>query len=454
MTGETTPDAGSIELFGQPIKTYTPAAAHAIGFHMVHQELAVFENLTVAENIYPYYNHVGKISYRKLYEKAQAQLDLLGIQTIRPDAPLASVPLAGQQMVEILRCIAAKPQVLILDEPTSGLNDAEVELLMGALRSLRREGLTIVYISHRLKEIMRISDRVTVLRDGEYVTTLTNDGRLAEDELINCMVGRSLNKNLYSIKTSAGVKSDDILFEARGLYKKNALQKTDLRLRESEIVGVFGLEGSGANRLSRILYGLERKDGGKVLVKGREIPRAKPTRLAHKKVLYLNNNRKVAGLLPDISVSENISLPILKHISGTLGFLRFKDLEQTAREFVCRFSVSLPSLSTHPRNLSGGNQQKVMLSMCLAPLPEVLIANEPPRGIDVSAKAEIHDFLLDIAQKGVGILLFSSELPELMKLSDRILVMRNHSIVHDIPCEEFSEQTIMRYAAVDMVAST
>ena len=452
MTGETLPDSGSIELFGQPIKTYTPAALHAMGIYMMHQELAVFENLTVAENIYPYYHHGGRISYRRLYEETQAQLDLFGIKTIRPDTPLASVTLAGQQMVEILRCIVAKPKVLILDEPTSGLNDMETELLMQILRRLKGEGLTIVYISHRLKEIMQISDRITVLRDGEYVATLVNDENLREDDLINSMVGRSLNKSLYSIKTQTNAQEGGPLFEVKGLHKKNALQKTDLALRKGEIVGVFGLEGSGTNRLSRLMYGLERKDGGTVLVKGREVPGVKPKHLVRQKVLYLNNNRKVAGLLLAVPVSENISLPILDRVSGALGFIRFKQLDQTAKEFVRRFSVTLPSLATHPRNLSGGNQQKVMLSMCLAPLPEVLIVNEPTRGIDVGAKAEIHDFLLDIAQKGVGIIIFSSDLPELMQLSDHILVMRNHSIVNDIPCTDFSEQTIMRYAAVDAPA--
>lgn len=452
MTGETTPDSGSIELFGQPVKTYTPAAMHAMGVYMVHQELAVFENLTVAENIYPYYGQSGSINYRELYKETQAQLDLFGIKTIRPDELLGSVTLAGQQMVEILRCIVAKPKVLILDEPTSGLNDAEAELLMQILRRLKREGQTIVYISHRLKEIMQVSDRVTILRDGEYVTTLVNDEGLTENELINNMVGRDLNKSLYSNKAKAGTQSRDVLLEVRGLFKKNVLEKTDLVLHKGEVVGVFGLEGSGVNKLSRMMYGLERKEGGKIFVKGQEVSRVKPKQLVQKKMMYLNNNRKVAGLLLDMSVSDNVSLPIMKRVSGAMGFINFRSLGQIATEFVHKFSVALPSLATHPRNLSGGNQQKVMLSMCLAPSPEVLVVNEPTRGIDVGAKAEIHDFLLDIAEKGVGIVIFSSELPELMSLSDRILVMRNHAIVKDIPCTDFSEQTVMRYATVDVPA--
>ena len=202
ITGEETPDAGSITLDGQTVKIYTPSAAHQMGIRMVHQELAVFENMTVAENVYPDFKEKknGVLDRKKLNQKAQEQLDLFGLKTIQPSAPMASVTLGGQQMVEILRCIAANPKVLILDEPTSGLNDSEAELLMGILERLKNEGLTILYISHRLNEIMQISDRVTIMRDGQYVTTLVNGPDMTEADLINNMVGRDLSDSLYGIK--------------------------------------------------------------------------------------------------------------------------------------------------------------------------------------------------------------------------------------------------------------
>ncbi len=450
ITGEEKPDSGSITLDGQTVKTYTPSSAHEMGIRMVHQELAVFENMTVAENVYPDFKEKknGFLDRKRLNEKTQEQLNLFGLKTIRPSATMASVTLGGQQMVEILRCIAAHPKILILDEPTSGLNDSEAELLMGILRRLKSEGLTILYISHRLNEIMQISDRVTIMRDGQYVTTLDNGPELTEADLINNMVGRDLSDSLYSIKQS-GHRQKEVLLEVKGLQKKNSLNPADLKLYRGEVVGVFGLEGSGVVKLSRMMYGLERREGGDVLVKDRVVKPLTPRAMTDRKVMYLNNNRKMAGLLLDMPVTDNVSLPILKKVSNKGGMINFKQLQQISTEFIQKFSIALPSLTSRPRNLSGGNQQKVMLSACLAPEPEIVIVNEPTRGIDVGAKAEIHSFLLDLAANGVGIIVFSSEMPELMKLCDRILVMRSNSIVGEVPSSEFSEQTIMRYAAVD-----
>lgn len=452
ITGEETPDKGEIVLDGRAVESYSPSMAHSLGIRMVHQELAVFENLTVAENIFPDYKERkgGRLDWEKRRRLAQEQLDLFGLKTIRPDASMASVTLAGQQMVEILRCIAAKPKVLILDEPTSGLNDSEADLLMDILSRLKSEGLTIIYISHRLKEIMRISDRVTIMRDGQYVTTLANDESLTEEALINNMVGRDLSESLYS-KKKESARQDDVVFEVRGLAKKHVLNPCDLQLYKGEVVGVFGLEGSGVTKLSRMMYGLERKDAGQILVKGQALPRANPRVMSMKRVMYLNNNRKTAGLLLDMPVTDNVSLSILKKVSGRGGFVDFKRLHAISKDYIKKFAIALPSLSTLPRNLSGGNQQKVMLSACLAPEPEIVIVNEPTRGIDVGAKAEIHRFLLELAENGVGVIVFSSEMPELMKLCDRILVMRNNSIVGQVDCPDFSEQTIMRYAAVGEV---
>jgi ABC-type sugar transport system ATPase subunit len=422
-----------------------------MGIYMVHQELAVFENLTVAENIYPDHNFrkFGRIDYSRLYEEAKKMLDLFGLKTIAPNVPLASVTLAGQQMVEILRCIVANPKVIILDEPTSGLNDHEAGLLMEILKHLREEGITIIYISHRLKEIMRISDRVTVLRDGKFVATLTNDGDITENDLINNMVGRDLSGSLYKIKTHSGAQSGPPLLEATCLAKRNVISETSLSLAPGEILGVFGLEGSGTARLSRMLYGLERFDRGSISIKGMKMERPSPRKLAQNRVMYLNNNRKAAGLLPDMKITDNLSLPILPRISGRLGFIDFKRLAGISTDFVKRFSISLPSLAAKPKNLSGGNQQKVMLSACLVPEPEILIANEPTRGIDVGAKTEIHKFLLEIASKGVGVIIFSSELPELMSLSDRIIVMRNKAVAGEVRCGDYTEQTIMKHAAFE-----
>jgi len=449
ISGEEVPTQGVVELDGHPIKTYSPFAAHQMGIHMVHQELAVFENLTVAENIFPNYEFkkFGKIDYKALYEETRQKLELFGLKTINPNTQLASVTLAGQQVVEILRCIVGNPKVIILDEPTSGLNRIESDLLMGTLKRLKEEGITVIYISHRLQEIMQISDRITILRDGKLVTTLTNSESITENDLINGMVGRDLG-NLYGIKTETGALGSELVFEVKGLSKKNGLKPVDLHLIRGEILGVFGLEGSGTHELSRMIYGLQHSDSGAVFVKGKKVEKVTPKNMVQENVMYLNNNRKLAGLLLNMPVTDNLSLPILSKISNKLGFIDFKKRNKTASDFIKRFSIKLPSLSEPPRNLSGGNQQKVMLSVCLVPNPEIVIINEPTRGVDVNAKMEIHNFLLEVASKGVGVIIFSSELPELMSLSDRILVMKNKALAGEIKCGNFTEQAIMRYATV------
>ena len=450
ISGEEVPDSGSVELEGQTIRTYTPFAAHKAGIHMVHQELAVFENLTVAENIFPDYNlkKFGKINYKKLYEETRRKLELFGLETIAPDTPLASVTLAGRQMVEILRCIVANPKVIILDEPTSGLNNRESDLLMGILRRLKAEGITIIYISHRLREIIQISDRITVLRDGKLITTLTNSENITENDLINNMVGRDFTTSLYGIKTKSGALNNETVFEIKNLSAKNGLKPVDLHLTRGEILGIFGLEGSGVYELSRMMYGLQHRDSGEIIVKGKKVKKPSPRSMKRENVMYLYNNRKTAGLLPNMPVTDNLSLPVLCEISNRPGFINFKKRNRITLDFIKRFSIVLPSLAALPVNLSGGNQQKVMLSVCLVPNPEIVIINEPTRGIDVGAKTEIHKFLLEIAARGVGIVIFSSELPELMSLSDRILVMKNKAPAGEVKCGDFTEQTIMRYATV------
>ena len=450
ISGEQAPTSGQIVVDGAPMKSYSPTVSQAAGIYMVHQELAIFENMTVAENMFPNFRQMrgGRIDKRQLHQRTQEMLDLFGLKTIHPAQPMASVTLGGQQMVEILRCIAAKPRAIILDEPTSGLNDSEAEHLMAILRKLKGEGVTILYISHRLKEIMEISDRVSVLRDGQYINTFNNSPSLTEGDLINSMVGRDLSAALYTQKSGSTADNSAVLLEAKALHKKNVLRETSLSLHKGEVVGVFGLEGCGMSRLSRMLYGLEKPDGGHVLLKGQEIRRPTPRAMVQNKVMYLNNNRKIAGLLLHRPVGENIPLSIQKEVSGPLGVINRKKRDDISESFVKSFSIALPSLKMNPVKLSGGNQQKVMLSACLAPKPQVLIVNEPTRGVDVGAKSEIHNFLLAQAAEGVGVLIFSSEMPELMKLCDRILVMRNGAIVADIPTPDFSEQTIMRYAAI------
>ncbi len=448
ISGEEVPNEGKIILDGRPIDVFSPNNAHSLGIQMVHQELSVFENVTVAENLYPWHSFLTKMktmNYSQMYRKASEELTRFGLN-IDPSESMASLTMAEQQIVEIMRCILANPRILILDEPTSSLNDEEISRLLVLLRELRDQGITILFISHKLNEIKQISDRVTILRDGKYITTYENDDSLQESDLVNAMVGRDLSDILYLFENKQSNTSSEIMFEVRKMKKKRVLKETSFVAHKGEILGIFGLEGCGASRLSRMLYGLERCDSGEIWVSGQKMNRINPYEMNEHKVMYLNNNRKAAGLLLDRTITDNVSLPILPRVTKA-GFINTSKLEKTAEDFIRKFSIVLPSLSAHPRNLSGGNQQKVMLSTVLAPEPEILIVNEPTRGIDVGAKAEIHQFLMNLSKQGITIILFSSELPELIGLSDRVLVMHEKELVAEVTGEDINEQEIMMYAA-------
>lgn len=448
ICGEEAPDLGSITLDEDTIKQYSPMIAKEMGIAMVHQELAIFENMTVAENIFPtceFLTKTGAIDKKRLIKEAQDKIDLFGMDLV-PTQNMDSLTVAQQQMTEILRAISAGSKLVLLDEPTSGLNKEETENLMKIINALRSQGITIIYISHRIAEIMQISDRITVMRDGEFICTFVNNEKLEEIDLISRMVGRELTSSLYKRKEYTGKISDDVFFEVKDMNKKNAVYDISFKLFKGEVLGFFGLEGAGTNSVSRMMFGLEAMESGEVYYKGEKINNVTTTTMVEKKIMYINGNRKQAGLLLDSSTLNNMSMPVLKDFSKS-SIIDNKRLIDHTCKFVDAFNVAIPSVYQKPRNLSGGNQQKVLLSICLGKDPEMLITNEPTRGIDVGAKAEIHKFLLEAVKKGVGLVVFSSELPELMSLCDRIIVMKNKRIVGEISKEEISEETIMTVAA-------
>ena len=448
IKGEEIPTKGSITLDNELIKTYSPMVSKSLGIAMVHQELAIFENMTVAENIFPacdYLTKSGAIDKKRLNKEAQDRIDMFGMELI-PGQKMDTLTVAQQQMTEILRAISAGSKCVLLDEPTSGLNKEETENLMKIIDRLRKKGITIIYISHRIAEVMQISDRITVLRDGEYVCTFINDKNLEENDLISKMVGRELTDSLYKRKNYATEISEGVFFEVKNMNKKNAVYDINFQLKKGEVLGFFGLEGSGTESVSRMIFGLEAMESGEVIFKGEKVDKVTTTKMVDKKIMYINNNRKTAGLLLNSSTLNNMSMPVLKEYSKG-GIIDNKKLIDHTEKYVNAFSVVIPSVYQKPRNLSGGNQQKVLLSICLGKEPELLITNEPTRGIDVGAKAEIHRFLLEAVDNGVGLIVFSSELPELMSLCDRILIMKNKCIVGEISGEEISEEFIMTIAA-------
>jgi ribose transport system ATP-binding protein len=458
IMGEETPDSGFITLDGTLMEFFHPHYSRTLGIQMVHQELAIFENLTVAENMFPWNSENKRspkiIDWKTLYGKTQKALNLFDFKTISPSQRMDTVSLAGQQMIEILRCIIAQPKILLLDEPTSGLNSEEGSRLMKVLKSLREKGLTVIYISHRINEIIEIADRVTVLRDGQFVVTLEKE-KLDEKTLINSMVNKELSGTLYNGKRqNAHVYNKDTLLDVRHLYRKNILSDSSFKLYKSEVLGFFGLEGSGTEKLSRMLYGLEQSDLSEIYFDGKKIEKLTSGEMIKRGILYLNGNRKYAGILHNMAVTDNISMPQLEKLSNKFTFIQKRRLTNITKEFVKKFSIVLPDVNVLPRNLSGGNQQKVMLAICLATNPRLLIVNEPTRGIDVGAKAQIHKQLEQIAEDGVGIIVFSSELPELFSLCDRVIVMHESKINGEVWGEDLAEERVMQMASLEQSEKT
>jgi ABC-type sugar transport system ATPase subunit len=449
ISGEETPTSGSLFIDGSAVTVFKAAHAMASGIVMVHQELAVFENMSVTDNIFPnapFLSAAGFINQRRAEQEARALIDLFGVN-ISPRQKMDSLTMGQQQIVEILRCVSAGRTIILLDEPTSGLNQEEVKKLMEIIRRMKSRGITIVYISHRIDEIKEISGRVTVLRDGAYAGTYNNDENLTEAGLIRCMVGRELSGALYSARTEDGIASEEVVFEAANFSKKNSVQDIGFALHRGEVLGFFGLEGSGTNTVSRMIYGLEAADTGELTLKGKKLKTIAADVMVSAGVMYLNNNRKNAGLLLNSPALDNLSMPLLKRLSDGI-FINLNKMTGHAEKYIGEFNIVIPSVYQRPRNLSGGNQQKLMFSICMGNNPEIISINEPTRGIDVGAKGEIHRFILELIKKGLSVIVFSSEMPELINLCDRVIVMAKNRICGEVgKGGGMTRETIMALAA-------
>ncbi|MEI4472387.1 sugar ABC transporter ATP-binding protein [Frigidibacter sp. MR17.24] len=441
INGEIEPDEGRVLVAGQA----TEARERKRGdIAMVHQELAVFPNMSVAENIF-----VGRIpltgrriDFERMHARARDLLRLFGLR-IDTREILGSLTPGQQQIVEILRAVESEASLLILDEPTSGLNNHEAATLMGLIKRLRDDGQTILYVSHRLPEVLEIADHVTVLRDGQFIETLRN-ADLGEDDLIRRMVGRDLGP--VAAAPRAAARDAPVLFAARGLSQADQFRDMDVEIRAGEIVGVFGLEGSGAEQFSQALFGIVPPTSGTIELKGRRVASVSPAALVRAGMSYLPGNRKEAGLYMERSIADNVSAPVLDRLSRW-GVVDARRVDAQAKDDIRRFAIRVPGPQGLPRQLSGGNQQKVMVSACLATGPEVIVLNEPTRGVDVGAKAEVHEAARAEAARGRAVLVFSSDLPELLRLSHRIVVMRGRRLAGEVAGAAMGEEAVMALAA-------
>lgn len=450
LSGEYTPDQGRLIVDGEEIHTFNTNISRSKGISVVHQELTVFDNMMVYENIFPFSTFGGRkisiIPQKSMIERTRQLMERFNL-SIDPMAKMKTLRLSNQQMVEILRALSENAKIVLLDEPTSGLNTQETDLLMSILRKLRDDGVTIIYISHRISEIMQISDRISIMRDGEYIDTVDNDSNLTENFLISKMVGRNFSADIYSKKISKLGDDAEEIYRVDHFSSLPSVNDVSFSVRKGEIFGVFGLEGSGNSELSRMLFGLQSKRKGELYFHGEKIRNLTPANLIQKKMVYLNNNRKEAGLFFDMSIADNIAAPMIDHICSN-HILDQKKIVEHTKKFVKSFNIVLGSVFHKPGSLSGGNQQKVMLSICIGTEPELMIVNEPTRGIDINAKMEILKFLVELSQRGVTIICFSSDLPELITLSDRILVMNNGRAAGVLKAGEINEENVMKLAAI------
>ena len=441
------PDAGDIRLDGNLVSFATPADAKAAGIHTVFQELTVLPNRTVAENLL-----VGRepakagglwLDRNALLNEAQTILDRLGI-VIDPKAPAATLSTGQRQMVEIARACAQNPKVLILDEPTSSLGRAEEDLLFDLVRRLKADGVGIVYITHRMSEVFALSDRITVLRDGQFVLSgATAD--LDRPALIRAMVGRDVAEDRHA------KDGDDlpVALEAKNLTCPPVVRGADLTLRAGEVLGVAGLMGAGRTELARLLAGIDRPDAGSMTLFG-EIyaPKSIADGLAAG-VAYVSEDRKGLGLVLQLSVTDNIALPSLSSLANK-GFVPMGEVAAFAKDWMAKLGVRAANPNVAVETLSGGNQQKVALAKWLAIRPRVILLDEPTRGVDVGAKAEIYALIRQLAEDGTAVLAISSELPELLQISDRIAVMAQGQIAGVVPASEATEESLLELAFTEI----
>ena len=444
LTGIYQRDAGEVSLFGQSVAFQDISAAQRAGISIIHQELNMMNHLTVAQNIFIGHEPMkrgGMIDDRKMIRDARQLLERIGVD-IDPTVKLGSLTVGKQQMVEIAKAISRDCQLLILDEPTAALTQPEVEELFTIMNDLRSKGIGMIYISHRMDEIMRISDRVTVMRDGEYVGTVdTKDTSRAE--IVKMMVGRVI----YGDRKEHSQVAPDapVVLEVKGLNSGDTIRDVSFQLRRGEILGFAGLMGAGRTEVARAVYGADPYESGEVFINGKRVTIRHPQDAVRQGLCYLSEDRKQFGLLLDKSVSDNSALSSLDHyITG--GWIDDKAIRKDATSENRRLRTKTPSMEQQLKKLSGGNQQKVVLARWLLKDADIFIFDEPTRGIDVGAKSEMYGLMEDLAQQGKSIIVISSELAEIQRLSDR--VMCEGRITAELDIAEASQETIMKYATM------
>jgi ribose transport system ATP-binding protein len=438
-------DGGTIWYKGQEVDIQNPRAGLDLGISMIHQELVLAPHLTVAQNIFMGREPRGRFAFvvddRRQVEQTAELIERLHLR-LDPKAKVKDLKVAQQQMVSIAQALSVDASVLIMDEPTAALTNTEIEELFRIIRTLTSQGVGVVHISHRLEELRQISDRVTVMRDGRHVTTVET-AAVSIDEIISAMVGRTIYEEAPQVPDQA---DPSVVLEVRGLSRGRAVRDVSFQLRRGEILGVAGLVGAGRTELGRLIFGADPKDAGEILVDGRVVDIASPADAVAHGISYLSEDRKRYGLALGLDVETNVAMASYRRFLRALGQVNTGLTRRVAEQRIEELAIKTPSVRQKARNLSGGTQQKVVVAKWLTAETQILIFDEPTRGIDVGAKQEIYHLLNHLAAEGKSIIMISSELPEILRMSHRIIVMCEGRMTGELTVAEADQERIMTLA--------
>ncbi len=447
LAGVHAPDSGSVLLAGEPVTLHDPSQAQRLGFAVIHQQPSLFPDLDVAENIYmgrQPLGALGRIDWGLMYREVNALLRRLDA-TFDARTPVNSLSIADQQLIEIAKALSMQTRLLVMDEPTAALSAREVEDLFGIVRQLRAQGVAILFISHRFEEIFEIADRVTVLRDGAHILTKPTS-ELTQAETISAMVGREMSALFPKQEAAIG----PVMLEVRGLTRAGEFRDVSFQVHQGEILGFAGLVGAGRTEVARAVFGITRPEAGTILLDGKAVSFSSPTAAMRHGIAYVPEDRYQHGLVREFPIASNVTLPILRAISNWLGIVDRRRERAIATDYFQRLQIHATGIEQLAQSLSGGNQQKVVIAKWLATKPRVLILDEPTRGVDIGAKAEVHRLISQLASEGMAIIMISSELPEALAMSDRILVMHEGRVTGEFSRSEANQERVM-FAAMGQV---
>lgn len=445
LGGVQKPESGRIELEGREVEFYSSYDALQLGISMVFQELSLVESLTVAENIFANRQPVGGldlIRWQELRRRTRRLLDRFDLR-LDPLEPVKRLSMSQKQVIEVLKAISTSPKVLILDEPTSALTESETSELFENIRKLQQDGMSFIYITHKLQEVFALADRVMVMRDGKLVATKPVE-HVTEQALVAMMVGREID-DMYGEKRA--FDQERVALKVEGLTREGDFRDISFDLRHGEILGFAGLIGAGRTAMARAIFGVEPKDSGTLWLDGHPVEIDHPQEAIQKGIAYLTEDRKAQGLFLDMAIRDNLIAPALRKYATQLDILNRSRIRQSAWDGMKAYGIVAPTISQKVVSLSGGNQQKCMIAMWMGTQPKIVIFDEPTRGVDVGARSEIYHKLREFARAGTGVIIISSDLTELIGMCDRIAVMHRGALLGEVQRSEFSEELIMEFAA-------